>query len=80
MLCSQLLHALFLSRVVFGLGENIENLFNRVAALAFEKAVLRELEAIDTTDSGVAVDSDLISMLRSLSCNPSLMFINGIVS
>ena len=30
------------------LGENVESFFNRVAALAFEKAVLREQEAIDS--------------------------------
>ncbi|XP_062517457.1 ras-related protein Rab-36-like [Corticium candelabrum] len=29
-------------------GENVESFFNRVAALAFEKAVLREQEAIDS--------------------------------
>ena len=40
-------------------GENVDAFFNRVAALAFEKAVIREAE-VDTTDAGAADGNDQI--------------------
>jgi acyl-CoA reductase-like NAD-dependent aldehyde dehydrogenase len=40
-------------------GENVDAFFSRVAALAFEKAVIREAED-DTTDTGAVADSDQI--------------------